>query len=418
MYALVDCNNFFASCERVFKPQFRNQPVVILSNNDGCVISRSDEAKALHVPMGAPEFKYRSFFKNNNIQVFSSNYPLYGDMSDRVMSILRQFSPDVEIYSIDEAFLHFDGFESCDFKQYGIDIHKRILQWTGLPTSVGIAPTKALSKIANKYARKHPKETENAFVIDTEAKRIHLLKNTPIQDVWGIGRRLSKRLISQQIYTAYDFIMLPDLWVKKRFSITEYALKKDLEGIPTLTLEDVHSKKSIATTRTFEGTYSDFEEVKERTATFAIQSSEKLRKQQSLCNGLIVLLRSDRHQPHLEQYRNSVHIPLPHPTNSSLTISNFAIKGLKSIFRKGIAYKRAGIILTGLVDENNYQLDFFNEPNPKHNNLMSTIDELNQKIGDYKIKIASQDLDRTWKMKQQHLSPRYTTKIEEILTVK
>jgi len=187
MFALVDCNNFYASCERVFQPQFNGKPIAILSNNDGCVISRSDEAKALGLPMGAPAFKYEAFFKEHNVKVFSSNYPLYGDMSERVMRILEQFTPDVEVYSIDEAFLQFKGFDHYDFNDYGLQIRQRVLKWTGLPTCVGVAPTKALSKVANKIARKFPKQTQGVYVIDTEEKRIKALKWLKIEDVWGIG---------------------------------------------------------------------------------------------------------------------------------------------------------------------------------------------------------------------------------------
>ena len=214
MFALVDCNNFYASCERVFNPNLQGLPVAILSNNDGCVIARSDEAKALGLPMGAPAFKYKSFFKANKVQVFSSNYPLYGDMSSRVMKILSQFTPDIEVYSIDEAFLQFKGFDNYKLDAYGHEIRNRVLKWTGIPTCVGIGPTKALSKVANKIARKFPKETGGVYIIDTEEKRIKALKWTSIDKVWGIGRALEKRLIQNQCKTAYDFVQLPDLGYK------------------------------------------------------------------------------------------------------------------------------------------------------------------------------------------------------------
>ena len=419
MFALVDCNNFYASCERVFKPQLRNKPIAILSNNDGCVIARSDEAKALNIPMGAPAFKYKAFFKANDVTVFSSNYPLYGDMSDRVISILKQFTPDIEPYSIDEAFLEFKGFENYDMQSYGETIQKRILKWTGIPTSVGFAPTKALSKVANKVARKFPKETNNVFIIHTDEQRIKALKWTKIESVWGIGRRLSKRLKLQGVKTAYDFSLLSDTWVLKNFSITELNLKKDLEGKPTLKLEDTtKSKKSIATTRSFETTYSDIDNIKERISTFASSCAEKLRKQHSSCNFIIVLLSSDRHKKENQQHRESIHVPLPYPTNSSLIISKYAVKAVSKIFRNDIKYKRAGVIVTGLVPTDNHQLDFFAAQNPKHTSLMKAIDNLNSKLGVYKIKLGNQDLKRTWKMRQEHLSPRYTTDINELLIVK
>jgi len=256
MIALVDCNNFYASCERVFNPSLQNKPIAILSNNDGCVISRSDEAKTIGLPMGAPIFKWEKFCKANSIHILSSNYPLYGDMSSRVMTILEQFSPDVEVYSIDEAFMQFKGFENYNMNEYGITIRTRILKWTGIPTCVGIATTKALAKVANKIARKFPEQTRGSYVIDTDEKRIKALKWIKIEAIWGIGRRLAKRLKAMQIHTAYDFTQLADDWVLKNFSITEWKLKKDLEGIPKLQLEDNKTKKAIATTRSFEYTFS------------------------------------------------------------------------------------------------------------------------------------------------------------------
>ncbi|HEX9826325.1 MAG TPA: Y-family DNA polymerase [Flavobacteriaceae bacterium] len=417
MFALVDCNNFYASCERVFQPQLNNKPVAILSNNDGCVISRSDEAKALGLPMGAPAFKYEAFFKANNISVFSSNYPLYGDMSARVMNILEQFTPDVEVYSIDEAFLEFKGFERYDFNHYGLQIRLRILKWTGIPTCIGIAPTKALSKVANKVARKFPKQTHGVYVIDSEEKRLKALKWLKIEDVWGIGYALQKRLKLKHCKTAFDFVQLSDDWIKKHFSITEWRLKKDLEGIPTLVLDYREPKRSIATTRSFEYTYSDLENIKERISTFATSCAEKLRKQKSSCYVVIVLLNSDRHKKEHPQHHTSRMITLPFPTDSSLIISNCAVEAVSSIFKEGIKYKRAGVIVTGLVPTDNYQLDLFQHENPKHKPLMHTIDILNEKYESYKIKLGNQDLKRTWKMRQERLSPRYTTNINEILTV-
>jgi len=419
MFALVDCNNFYASCERVFQPQFRNTPIAILSNNDGCVIARSDEAKKLGLPMGAPAFKYKQFFKENSIEVFSSNYPLYGDMSSRVMSILRQFSPDVEVYSIDEAFLVLNTIENDNLNKLGHEMRNRILQWTGLPTCVGIAPTKALTKISNKIARKFPKETGGIFVINSEEKRIKALKWTKIKDVWGIGRQLQKRLTQQNIKTAYDFTQLSDAWVKNNFSITELNLKKDLEGITTLTLEDDHPvKKSIATTRSFENTYTDINDIKERVATFANSCAEKLRKQNSNCNILLVLLQGNRFEETSQSYKNSTTIVLPHSTNSSLTVVNYATKAIETLYKKGIKYKRAGVIVTELVPTDNHQLDMFARENPKHQPLMKAIDDLNNKYGDQKLKLANQDLGKTWKMRQEHLSKQYTTQFNEILIIK
>jgi DNA polymerase V len=419
MFALVDCNNFYASCERAFQPQYNNVPVGILSNNDGCFISRSDEAKVLGLPMGAPEFKYRQFCKENGIKVFSSNYPLYGDMSARVMNILGTFTPDMEVYSVDEAFLKFDGFKDYDFDTYGREIQRTVQKCTGIPISIGIAPTKGLAKVANKIAKKLKSKTGGVYVIQSEERRIKALKWTTIESVWGIGRGNLKRLQTRNVKTAYDFTQLPDEWVRKQMAIIGLRLKKDLEGKPTLDLDDdTRDKKAIATTRSFESTYSDIENIKERISTFATSCAEKLRNQGSSCNYLVVLLRSDRHKKDEPQDRSSLIVTLPYATDSSLTISNYAVKAAASLFKPGIKYKRAGVIVSGLVPTNERQLDLFLTENPKHHKLMQVMDGINSKYGTNKMKIANQDLERTWKMRQKHLSPRYTTNINEIIVVK
>lgn len=419
MYALVDCNNFYASCERVFNPNLQKKPVAILSNNDGCVISMSDEAKHIGLPFGAPIFKWESFCKQNNISVLSSNYPLYGDMSTRVMNILSQFTPDIEVYSVDEAFLQFKGFQKYDFTKYAVQIRSRVLQWTGIPTCVGIAPTKALSKVANKIARSNIQQSKGVWIIDTEEKRIKALKWTSLKKVWGIGWRLHKRLEAIGCKTAWDFTQLSDEFVLKTFSITEWKLKKDLEGIPTLSLEDhSKSKRAIATTRSFEYTLSNIEDLKERVSTFAASCAEKLRKQQSSCHMIIVLLRSDRHKKNSQQHKVSKTIVFPYPTNSTLSISNAAINAIEAMFKEGVKYKRAGVIVTGLVPTNNHQLNLFVKENPKHKPLMLAIDKVNTRFKADKIKLGNQDLKRTWKMRQERLSPKYTTNINDIIIVK
>ena len=418
MYALVDCNNFYASCERVFNPNLQGKPVAVLSNNDGCVIAMSDEAKKLNLPFGAPIFKWEKFCKENNITVLSSNYPLYGDMSSRVMKTLEQFSPDIEVYSIDEAFLQFKGFDNYNFDEYGTKIRDKVLQWTGIPTCVGIAPTKALSKVANKIARKFPKETRGVYVIDSDEKRIKALKWTEIESVWGIGRRLQKKLLEKGCVKAYDFIQLNDDWVRKNLSITVWKLKKDLEGQSEILLDEPVTKKAIATTRSFEYTFSDIDNIKERISTFAASCAEKLRKQNSSCHMIIVMLRSDRHKKDSEQHKVSKTVVFSYPTDSTLTISKSAVQAVVTIFKKGIKYKSAGVIVTGLVPTDNYQLNMFETENPKHKPLMQAIDKLNQAFKSDKVKLANQDLQRTWKMRQERLSPKYTTNINDIIKVK
>ena len=417
MFALVDCNNFYASCERVFNPNLQHKPIVILSNNDGCIIARSDEAKKLGIPMGAPIFKYRTLITNHNVKDFSSNYSLYGDMSSRVMSILKQFTPDIQVYSIDESFLKLEGFEGYNLTDYGMLMKNRILKWTGIPTCAGIAPTKALSKVANKIARKYPDQTNGVYVIDTEVKRINALKWTKIKDIWGIGKKLSNRLAIKGCKNAYDFTQLPESWVKSNLSVVESRLQRDLLGIPTLDLEIQKSKKSISTTRTFEKPLKELDKIKERVSTFAFVSGEKLRRQNSHCHMIIVILRSNYFREDLKQHYATKVISLPYPTNSSLVLSNYAIKAIEDVFKKGIAYKKAGIILTGLVPSNNYQLNIFDWENSNHQPLMKAIDKINYRFSN-KIKLANQDLKKTWKMKQDHLSPNYTTNLQDIIKVK
>jgi len=419
MFALIDCNNFYVSCERVFNPKINNKAVVVLSNNDGCAISRSNEAKALGIPMGAPAFKYEKVFQKNNVKVFSSNFPLYGDMSSRVMSILSKFTPNIEIYSIDEAFLKFEGFENYDLESYCHEIKNMVFKWTGIPISIGIAPTKALAKVSNRIAKKFPNQTKGVHLINSEEKRIKALKWLKIQDVWGIGFKHAERLKNIKINTAYHFTNLEDNWVRKNMSIIGLRLKKELEGNSVLDLEEIRSpKKTIATTRSFEGTITDYEKIKERISTFAICCAEKLRAQNSNCNSIYVFIRSNKFEKNKTQYRNGILITMPYSTNSNMIISKYAIEGLKKIFKKGINYKKAGTVLMGLDSSNNHQLNLFENENPAHKYLMKTIDYIQKKEGQSKIKLASQDLRKRWKMKQEKLSPNYTCKLSEIINVK
>lgn len=419
MYALVDCNNFYASCERVFQPNLNGKPIVILSNNDGCIISRSDEAKALGIPMGAPEFKVRDQIKQHDIKVFSSNYALYGDLSSRVMAILGQFTPNIEVYSIDEAFLNFDGMKIDNYQHYGLEMKKRTLQWLSIPVSVGFAPTKALAKVANKIARKFPKETLGSHVIDTEEKRIKGLKWTKIEDVWGIGFRLTKKMKAHNIHTAYDFTMPHnEAFIKKEMGVVGNRLRLELLGQSILELEEPKDKKNIAVTRSFNGSISSFDEMKERVSTFATVCAEKLRAQKSCCHGVILYLRKDKYKMDAQRYNFYKMETLPFASNSNITLSSVAVKMLKELFEEGQAYKKAGIIVTQIIPQDQKQLHLFEEENPKHQKLMQVIDAYHKKTGERKIRLGNQDLQRTWKMKQNHLSPKYTTDFKDIFKVK
>ncbi|WP_223032675.1 Y-family DNA polymerase [Hanstruepera marina] len=418
MFALVDCNNFYASCERVFNPSLNNKPVVVLSNNDGCVIARSNEAKALGIPMGAPAFEYAKTFEAYNINIFSSNYALYGDMSSRVINLLSEFTPEVEIYSIDEAFLKFVGFELFDFQEIGEQMRKKVTKGTGIPISIGFAPTKALSKVANKIAKKFPERTNNVYLIDSEEKRIKALKWLSIEDVWGIGRQHTKRLKYLNIHNAYQFTQLSDDWVRKNMSVVGLRLKHDLEGKPTMSLEATANKKMIATTRSFEGMLTSYDDIRERLSTFAISCAEKLRRQDSHCNMIMIFLHTNGFRKDLPQYGRNIVIKTSYPTNSSIDLVKSAEIGLKAIFRDGYHYKKAGVIVMGLTPSNQKQITLFDAENPKHLPLMSIVDRLNKAYGNNKIKFGSQSLGRQWKMKQERLSPRYSTNINEIIDIK
>ena len=422
MYALVDCNNFYASCERVFQPELNGKAVAILSNNDGCIISRSYEAKAVGIPMGAPAFQIKDLVKEKNVKLFSSNYALYGDLSRRVMEILNQFTPNIEIYSIDEAFLNFDGLNIQDYHDYGLQMKNRVRKWVGIPICIGFAETKALSKVANKIAKEFQDKTQGVYVIDSEKKRIKALKWTKIEDVWGIGYRMRKKVKIRNINTALDFIQPQhENWIKREMGVIGLRLKAELEGKSVLDLEPIaEQKKSIAITRSFPKQISDFDLLRERIATFAAVCAEKLRKQQSCCHTIIVMLIIDKHTVKTSKYYFNKAITLPYATNSTLTISNTAIDLFKQLYEgnEHLKFKKAGVIVSELIGENQKQFQLFEEENPKHLALMKVMDHLNTKIGDTKVKLASQNLRLTWDMNQKLLSNKYTTKFDQILEIR
>lgn len=417
MFALVDCNNFYASCERVFNPKLRNRPIVVLSNNDGCVIARSDEAKPF-VPMGAAYHLYKNVFKKKNIHVYSSNYPLYADMSSRVMNLLRGFTPDMEVYSIDEAFLKFGSDNLKSYEEIGKDIFKQIRKGTGIPVCVGFAPTKALSKIANRIARKFPEQCQGTYVINTEEKRLKALRWLPIEDVWGIGSRHAKRLKAIGVFKAYDFTQLSDNWVRKNMSVVGLRLKKELEGESVLDLEEIQNKKSISVTRSFAKMITDYGELSERVSNFAVLCGEKLRKQGSTTAMISVFVTSNRFREDLPPYYKRLSTSFTTPTNSSLEINSMALNLLKVIYKEGIHFKKAGVILDGFQNQDSTQLSFFNtSDNLKHRPIMTAIDKVNLNLGEQKVKLASQYFEAQFPMRQEFLSQRYTTRLSEFIEI-
>lgn len=417
MYALIDCNNFYASCERVFSPHLNGLPIVVLSNNDGCVIARSNEAKALGIPMGAPAFEYQALFDKHDVNVFSANFPLYGDMSYRVMAILSEFSPEVEIYSIDECFLKLSGFENYNLKDYGNEMRTKVLRCTGIPVSIGFAPTKALAKLANRIAKKYPNETGGVYNIENEALRIKALKWLKVEDVWGIGRQHAKRLTNMGVKSAYDYTMLNDSWIKKNMAIVGLRLKCDLSGQKTLSLEETKSKRNIATTRSFDRNVTEFDDLRERVTSFSVSCAEKLRKQQSACKEIYVFILTNRHRLDHPQYSCGIKIKMPFSSNSAIEITKYAISGLKKIYKQGYAYKKAGVIVGNFVPDNIEQLSMFTDKDPRHTSLMRALDKMNKRFGKNTVRLSIQD-KRMWRMKQEKLSPHYTTDIRDIITIK
>ncbi|MHA7822458.1 Y-family DNA polymerase [Chryseobacterium arthrosphaerae] len=419
MYALVDCNNFYASCERAFNPLLNEKPVVVLSNNDGCAIARSNEAKELGIPMGAPAFEYEKLFKDHNVHVFSTNFPLYGDISNRVMKILSEFTPEIEVYSIDEIFLKLKGFEKYDLQEYGYQMKDKVARYTRIPVSIGYAPTKALAKVANRIAKKFPNEFNGVYIIDTEIKRVKALKWLKIEDVWGIGRQYANKLKKIGIVNAYQFTQQSDYFVQKEMSIVGLRLKRELEGKEYLELEQKKRKKGIATTRSFDKNFTEYNDLQERVSTFATRCAEKLRKEESYCSIITVFIHTNFFRQDLPQYSRSVKIKLPQPSNSNITLSKYAKKALNIIFKQGFAYKKAGVIVEGISPEPFRQYSLFDSlnENEKHAKLMKTIDSLNKSLPNPLVKLGSQDFGRREKMKQEKLSPRYTTKWTEIIEI-
>jgi DNA polymerase V len=417
MYGLIDCNNFYASCERVFNPALIGKPVVVLSNNDGCIIARSNEAKALGIAMGEPAYKIRELLEKNEVAVFSSNYTLYGDMSHRVMTTIATFVPDMEVYSIDEAFLHFDGYERINLRELGLKIVQTTTRNTGIPVSMGIAPTKTLAKIASRFAKKVP-GYRSVCVIDSDEKRIKALQLTDVGDVWGIGRRLTKKLNYYDVRTAYDFTQKSKSWIRKQLGVVGERTWTELCGTPCFQLEHASAKKTICTSRSFGERLKDYAPISESVANFAASCAQKLRKQHSQAWQIMVFIHTNPFAENTPQYYNQVLMQLPVASNDTPELVRYALQGLKSIYRPGFIYKKAGVIVSEIVPERPTQGNLFDERDrEKYQKVMVAMDSLNDKYGRQKIRVASQGFGRKWKMKNEQLSPCYTTNLDELIEV-
>lgn len=418
MYALADCNNFYASCERVFNPSLIGVPVVVLSNNDGCVIARSNEAKAIGIKMGEPAFRIKEYVEKHNVAVFSSNYRLYGDMSHRVMSTLSTFSPEIEIYSIDEAFINLHGVSHPNLAEFAKKIRQVTTKNTGIPISLGVAKTKTLAKVANHFAKKQPQHG-GVFLIKTEEERVDALKLFAVEEVWGIGRQFSKLLSHHGVRTAYDFSRLPSEWVRKQMSVVGLRTQKELLGIPCIDLEhDAPTKKAICTSLSFGEMQTELEYLQEAVSTFANSCAHKLRKQNSCATIIMVFLHTNIFRDDLPQYSKSQTVTLPVASNSSMEIVHYALLALRSIYKKGYKYKKAGVIVSGISSASSIQTAMFdNIDREKHQQAMDAIDTLNSRYGNNVVRIAAQGNGQKWKLKHEKLSPSYTTKWSDLIDV-
>jgi DNA polymerase V len=416
MFGLVDCNNFFVSCERVFDPSLNGKPVVVLSNNDGCVISRSQEAKDLGIPMGEPIYKIRDKMKTGQVRLFSSNYSLYGDMSSRVMSTLSTLAPEIEVYSIDEAFLHLDGIQNL--ADYGKKIARTTSKNTGIPVSLGIAPTKTLAKLAGYFAKKYPKY-EHVCIIDTDEKRIKALQLTPVGEVWGIGRKHKKMLEYHGINTAYDFTQKSKSWIRRNLTVIGERTWLELHGIPAITAEHDEGKKQICTSRSFGEPVRDFAPLMEAIANFAASCCRKLRKQNSFAQMVIIFISTNGYRAEETQYYQNRIVPFSFPTNDTSEIISHCRMALEKIYKDGYAYKRAGVIVSDLIPGTAVQRDLFDiKDREKQRRLSQALDEIAKKNGPDMIKVAAQGDGKAWASKREFTSRRFTTNLLEVIEIK
>ena len=402
--ALVDCNSFYVSCERLFNPSLIKKPVVVLSSNDGCIISRSTEAKALGIKMGEPYFKVKRIVKENDVKIFSTNFALYGDISRRVMKTLKQFSPQMEIYSIDEAFLDLTSVKNENLLEHGHEIRKTILKWTGIPTSIGIATTKTLSKAANYIAKK-----EKSGVIDlVNSKQIDkLLSEIKINDVWGVGRQLTKFYIRNGINTAYDLKKIHNGWIKKNTNVFGSRTAMELRGFPCISLEPHEEKrKNCCVSRSFGKKVTKLEELSEAITAHCLNAAEKIRLDKQIVKKITVFIRTSPFQNKKNYYANSKNIDLAIKTNDSIELVKQALIALKSIYKKGYEYQKTGIIFSGLKDTNSYDKNLFStiRNERKREKLMKAIDYTNAKYGRHSLSIAQAGLKKMWSSKRQYYS--------------
>lgn len=416
MFALIDCNNFYASCERLFRPDLHNKPIVVLSNNDGCIIARSNETKALGIKMGEPFFKVKAFCKQHHVHVFSSNYTLYGDLSDRVMAVIQASWPQTEIYSIDEAFLHISTLPCKELPAFSRDLQKKILRHTGIPTSIGIGKTKTLAKLANYVAKKQLRIP----VFDITGKSSWLDK-IPVSSIWGVGRQWTKRLNAIGIFTAQHLKALDFGVAKHRFNVALQRTVMELNEIPCLALETEQPKQSIISSCSFGSLQTDYAPMQEAISHHCATAWEKMRRQGLIAQHMSVFIRSNAFRDDLPSYSNLASFSLVHATDDIRLLTQYARTGLKKIFKPGIHYHKSGVLLAGLVNKNHRQRDLFtalsDQSLQQGDNMMQVMDRINTKYGSRTIRLAAEGFNKAWSMSRQLKSPHYTTRWSDLPTV-
>ena len=418
VFALVDCNNFYVSCERLFQPKLEGRPVVVLSNNDGCIIARSNEAKSLGIAMGAPYFKYREFLEKNGVKVFSSNYALYGDLSQRVMAILQQLEPEVEIYSIDEAFLHLPQNAIASLREQGLALRRRIKQCVGIPVSIGMGPTKTLAKIANRIAKKNPVHG-GVFDLAACGDLDRLLAGIPVGDIWGIGRRHAEKLNREGVLTALDLKSRDDEWIRRRLTVTGLRTALELRGVSCIAMDQAPvPRKSVICSRSFRKPVSSLADLREAVSCYVSTAAEKLRDEGLAAANLHVFVRTSPHRPDLPQHAESLLVRLVQPTASTPDLIGAALRGLERIYRPGHGYQKAGVMLTELTPADRIQQNLFHRPPREDGAVMAALDAINRRWGRNTLQYASSGLVRPWRMNQERKSDAYTTSWEELPKVR
>jgi len=415
MIALIDCNNFYCSCERVFDPGLKGKPLIVLSNNDGCAISRSDEAKELGITMAMPVFMIEDLIKKHNVQVRSSNYTLYGDMSERVMSIIKSYTAKIEVYSIDELFVDFSGFNHHDLARLGSRIRKEVSLCTGIPVCVGIAQTKTLAKMANRYAKKKSANV-GVYCANTDHSIMQMLQHTQVDEIWGIGSQYAKLLIENGYKTASDLLAIPEEWVRKNMSVVGQRLLAELKGTSCIKWEEAPPpKKNICTSRSFGQYISDKRTIEQAIAAHTSACGSKLREESSCARKIHVFIQTNPHRGTDKQYFSSVTLQLPVATNSSRELIRYAMKALRIIFKSGYNYQKAGVIVLDLIRQNVIQAGLFdNEDRVKDKAIMSSLDSVNKVFGKDFVRFGTHDYGRKWKLKAEQLSPCYSTCFQDI----